>query len=153
MDHYPNLKPIITSNINIPPLNSIQQHAGDTHSLSLISMALLDPSYKTLTITAKYNNNIIARQALEHVIGVWSNYKPIKTKVRSFKICNGDKAEFLDQAYGITFSEILPLDTVASFGGYKVIIDIEYNQSYTCKIYRELEPNVRTLTIEYHSDE
>ena len=157
MSQQTEFKPVITSNISIPPLNIIAQHAGDTHSLSLISMAMLDPNYKSLYITTKYANNMLARQALEHVIGIWMNYKPIKTRVRSMLMRTEEGDNYLDAAYGIKFGEVVVLDTVQKFEGYKVVIDIVCDSKgsdakYVCNVYRELENGFRTFSIEYTND-
>jgi hypothetical protein len=139
-------KPTITVNQNIPPIESIMQHAGNTHSLSLISMSMLDPSFKSLIIDIKYDDKLIAMQALEHVIGVWSSYKPIKTRIRSYKQNN----VYLNEMYGIKLEEPTLMDNIQVFKGYKVVIDIEEtNETYLCKIYRELENGYRTFKIDF----
>ena len=135
---------IITSNQNIPTMDTIVSHANDTHSLSLISMALIDESFKSLSINITYDSDLIAKQSLEHIIGIWTSYKPIKTRVRSYK----KNDQYLPEIYGIRLEEPTLLNDIHVFGEYKFLIDIEETENkYTCKVYRVLENGNRLLTI------
>lgn len=144
--------PEVRSNLNLASIDSIKKYADVPHGMSLIAIFMLDPLNKNVELTMKFDDESQMESFVEYVLGVWNNYEPITSFIRSY--CN-------DGLY-TTVLDNKQLSSVANhpssnddFKGKKVIIDIEKQTlgkeglMYIFKFHRlnEVKPRLLKLSL------
>ena len=114
-------KPSVKSNINLINLELIKNQIGNPYGSTLIALTLLDKRYRELKLEVKFNDINYMEFFIDGLIEVWKDYKPVTSKIRSFKY----KKKYLDKLGDI---KLLPEDKKPlnhkGFCGCNFLIDI-----------------------------
>ena len=134
----------ITSNLDIRQLEAIKKYIGSPHGMSILALTMIDPEHRDLSITVKLDGNSSLDTFVEYLIGIWRQYEPIKSVIRSVQM----KGVFLSTYEDIQLQQTDQQPVLENFGKKNNIIDIQTNGlQYTFKIYRANESGVRVLKL------
>ena len=133
----------ITSNYEVPVVETAKKYINQEFCLSLIALTMLDPIYPDLNININFNNEFYMKRVSETIKGLLlrcdSNKVLLKTQIH----INEHTSEFIDN-----IPDVNP-ETSEYINNIKVIANVYSNRvKIIFKFYR-LNSSVRKLTLEF----
>lgn len=141
----------VTSNIDSDSLTQAKKHAGTSHGMSMLALALLDANHRGLELTLVFDDVATLENCAEQMTAVWDRCMSNKVLFRSAKKNGSFLTDFFDKP--MTDVNTMPTSS-AEYKNHKLILDVELNDtdtdtggSHVYKFYRWLDQQPRVMTL------
>lgn len=133
------------------PVVQCKKYIDNPYGGSLVALTMIDTITPGILMDIEFDDSSSIDSFIEYILGIWNNYKCIKTFIRSYMIDSVYKTEFLDKQ--LVSKNIQP-STITEYnndaGEISIIIDIEKKESnykFTFYKWQEVSPRILNLTI------